>query len=192
MLSTVTWKSLTLADLGRFDFQILVSLLHAFHARAFLVLMFCKLLCVQDPRYLKSLTTSRIVPVEVLMDTSSWWLNTMHFVFLAFICRPTRKAASSTLSSNSWAWQAVSKTSAMSSAKSRSVTIRGPILRLRLGFTVNKSCSSLPFIADCWSCLWQDITNSPKKTNALINFWTQNCQSGNSMREMDQTKHQGT
>ena len=73
----------------------------------------------------------------------------MHLVFLAFMCRPTRsKAAPSTLSSSSWAWIAVSETSAMSSSKLRAVIIRGPILRLRLGLAVKLSCSS-PLINRC-------------------------------------------
>ena len=77
----------------------------------------------------------------------TWLIECHESGLLCIHMRPTCKAACSTLSSNSWACEAVFDSSAISSAKSKSVMLSGPILLLRLGLIVKPRSSSLP----CWS-----------------------------------------
>ena len=53
----------------------LFKLLQAFHAKAFLVLMSASVLCIHAPRYLKSLTSFKLLPSWVLICTSCGWLG---------------------------------------------------------------------------------------------------------------------
>ncbi len=125
MDSTALPSSLTLISLDRSDFQTFVNLLHALHASAFLLLRSASVLSIQEPRYLKSYTTSSWVPSVVMIFTSSLWLQAITLVFFAFIDRPICAADVSTRFRRSWAWLISSESRAMSSAKSRSVITTG-------------------------------------------------------------------
>ena len=55
---TVAWNSLILMFFDTLDFLILLRLLQAFHAIAFLFFMSCSVLFTHDSKYLKSWTFS--------------------------------------------------------------------------------------------------------------------------------------
>ena len=110
--------------------------------------MSCSVDATQDPRYLKSSTTSSWVPSIVLTLTSlALMLIGMTFVFLAFSPRPMFLHSFSTTRSRVHACSTVSERSAMSSVKSRSVTIFAATLRLARFCRVSPSSSSRPSIA---------------------------------------------
>ena len=134
--------------LDRLDFQILLRLLQAFHTIAFscLHILLCALYpCTQI--YLKSWTSSSKLGSCVGIFVTVCCLNAMIFVFFAFMCNPTCRAAVSSLLRIFWTCSAASENNAMSSAKSRSVMFRGPTLLLCLGYMVNPRSSSLLSIA---------------------------------------------
>ena len=142
--STVAANNRSLKDFGIEDFQMLLSLLHARYAATLRCLMSFAVLAIQAPKYLKSCASSTSVPSFVLMFIVLFWLYLMNFVFLVFIFNPSFATDVWTLWSSSCAWCIFSDSSTISSAKSRSVTISGPILLLLRLTRWKSSASSLP------------------------------------------------
>ena len=145
--STVATNRHSLNFLGRDDFQILDNLLHALHAAALRYLLSFAVLSNHAPRYLKSLPSSSFVPSFFWRLLILLWLNDINFVLPAFIFSPTFVIDVSTLCSSSCAWYNSSDNNAMSSAKSKSVTISGPTRLLRLFDSWKPRSSSFPSIA---------------------------------------------
>ncbi len=117
--------------LGRFDFHSLSSLLHAFQAKAFLILKSFSEIIMCEPRYLKSGTCFSGIPSVVLMEGSD--ADEVNSVLLALQYNPTYAAASSSACSRDSAFSTVLAGIARSSAKSRSVIYCAGCLALFLG-----------------------------------------------------------
>ena len=118
-----------------------MSLLQATQACTILTLMSFCVLSIHDPRYLKS---STFLIFSLLTDLISviGWLYVIISVFLAFKWRPTFPAAISTSNSRFCASSRVLRVSAMSSAKSKSLTLMGGCLLLLRFFNIKPGFSA--------------------------------------------------
>ena len=123
-----------------------------FHAWLLLILMSCSVDAAQEPRYLKSSTTSGWVQSIALTLTSlALMLSGMTYVFLAFSPTPMFLGLGlglsfSTTRSRVHACSTMSERSEISSAKSQSVTIFAATLRLARFGRVNPNSSSRLYI----------------------------------------------
>ena len=81
-------KVCILSEFGRFDCHMVSSLLHAFHARAFLILKSFSGSAMCEPRYLKSSTRFINELLRDLISDSSEEV-VMYWVLLSLQCRPT-------------------------------------------------------------------------------------------------------
>ena len=141
--STVALKNDSFTPLDILDFQIFMSF-STFEALPFLAFLLFSVEAMRDPKYLKSRTSRSSFPSIVLSRVSKLELYLITSVFFGLSCWPAFSDWDSVSVSGFCTWSTPLDKSAMSLAKSRSVSVIEGLRRDFLWMIVNPSSSSLP------------------------------------------------